>query len=141
MSNKKLTTEEKIAKSKLYAENMEKTQNRLKDMREAKRKLDAEIAEELERAYIVNMQELGKHMAGKIGKGFSLKEYTEIVDSIFTIDEVEVFVQSEREKLERKNEKSDNENSNKRSDNENREAAETESKNETACSDADCVSA
>ena len=102
MSNKKLTTEEKIAKSKLYAENMEKTQNRLKDMREAKRKLDAEIAEELERAYIVNMQELGKHTAGKIGEGFSLKEYTEIVDCIFTLDEVTDYVNSEREKLSRK---------------------------------------
>ena len=99
LSNKKLTTEEKIAKSKLYAENMEKTQNRLKDMREAKRKLDAEIAEELERAYIVNMQELGKHTAGKIGEGFSLAEYIEIVDCIFTIDEVTDYVMSEREKL------------------------------------------
>ena len=99
LSNRKLTTEEKIAKSKLYAENMEKTQNRLKDMREAKRKLDAEIAEELEKAYIVNMQELGKHMAGKIGKGFSLAEYIEIVDCIFTLDEVTDYVNSEREKL------------------------------------------
>ena len=141
LSNKKLTTEEKIEKSKKIHEEIERRKKSLNEKIDALKKLDAEIADELEKAYIVDMQELGKHMAGKIGKGFSLKEYTEIVDSIFTIDEVEVFVQSEREKLERKNEKSDNENSNKRSDNENREAAETESKNETACSDADCVSA
>lgn len=141
MSNKKLTTEEKIAKSKLYAESMEKTQDRLKDMREAKRKLDAEIAEELEKAYIVNMQELGKHMAGKIGEGFSLKEYTEIVDSIFTIDEVEDFVQSEREKLERKNEKADTVKSEDNSVDKKSQNAKTASENEIACSDEECVSA
>ena len=127
MSNKKLTTEEKIAKSKLYAENMEKTQNRLKDMREAKRKLDAEIAEELERAYIVNMQELGKHTAEKIGEGFSLEEYTEIVDCIFTLDEATDYVKSEREKQRMKAE--------------NEKAANDVLEDETACSDADCVSA
>ncbi|WP_072419330.1 MULTISPECIES: hypothetical protein [unclassified Ruminococcus] len=127
MSNKKLTTEEKIAKSKLYAENMEKTQNRLKDMREAKRKLDAEIAEELEKAYIVNMQELGKHTAGKIGEGFSLDEYAEIVDCIFTLDEVTDYVKSEREKQRMKAE--------------NEKAANDVLEDETACSDADCISA
>ena len=127
MSNKKLTTEEKIAKSKLYAESMEKTQNRLKDMREAKRKLDAEIAEELERAYIVNMQELGKHTAEKIGEGFSLEQYIEIVDCIFTLDEVTDYVNSEREKLSRK---ADDEGT-----------AEIEPAEEVAYSDAGSVSA
>jgi hypothetical protein len=127
LSNKKLTTEEKIAKSKLYAENMEKTQNRLKDMREAKRKLDAEIAEELERAYIVNMQELGKHTAGKIGEGFSFDEYTEIVDCIFTLDEVTDYVRSEREKLSRKAE--------------NDKAVDTVPEDEIACSEEGGISA
>ena len=141
LSNKKLTTEEKIAKSKLYAENMEKTQNRLKDMREAKRKLDVEIAEELERVYIVNMQELGKHTAEKIGEGFSLEEYVEIVDSIFTLDEAEDSIKSEREKLKHKTEKAETDKSDYNSADEKTIVAETEFANETACSDEDCVSA
>ena len=141
LSNKKLTTEEKIEKSKGYVDELARLRERIKAVQSAKKKLDAEIDDELEKAYIVNMQELGKNTAEKIGEGFSLEQYIEIVDSIFTIDEVEDFVQSEREKLERKNEKADNENSNKRSANENREDAETESETEIACPDDDCVSA
>lgn len=102
MSNKKLTTDEKIEKSKKIHEEIERRKKSLNEKIDAMKKLDAEIADELEKAYIVNMQELGKHTAGKIGEGFSLAEYIEIVDCIFTIDEVTDYVNSEREKLSRK---------------------------------------
>ncbi|MCR5143392.1 MAG: hypothetical protein K6C68_12880 [Ruminococcus sp.] len=109
MSNKKLTTEEKIEKSKKIHEEIERRKKSLNERIDDLKKLDAEIAEELEKAYMVDMQELGKHTAAKIGEGFSLKEYTEIVDCIFTLDEVTDYVNSEREKLSRKaeSEKSD----------------------------------
>ena len=102
MSNKKLTTEEKIEKSKKIHEEIERRKKSLNEKIDAMKKLDAEIADELEKAYIVDMQELGKHIAGKIGEGFSLAEYIEIVDCIFTLDEVTDYVNSEREKLSRK---------------------------------------
>lgn len=73
MSNKKLTTEEKIEKSKGYVDELTRLRERIKTVQSAKKKLDAEIDDELEKAYIVNMQELGKHTAGKIGEGSALK--------------------------------------------------------------------
>jgi diguanylate cyclase (GGDEF)-like protein len=57
----------------------------------------------------------------------SLDEYIEIVDCIFTLDEVTDYVKSEREKQRMKAE--------------NEKAANDVLEDETACSDADCVSA
>lgn len=127
LSNKKLTTEEKIEKSKKIRAEIKRRKKSLNEKIDAMKKLDAEIADELEKAYIVDMQELGKHTAGKIGEGFSLKEYTEIVDCIFTLDEVTDYVMSEREKLSRK---ADNE-----------EVAETEPLEEIAHSEESDISA
>ena len=127
LSNKKLTTEEKIEKSKKIHEEIERRKKSLNEKIDALKKLDAEIADELEKAYIVDMQELGKHTAGKIGEGFSLAEYIEIVDCIFTLDEVTDYVNSEREKLSRK---ADDEGT-----------AEIEPAEEVAYSDAGSVSA
>ena len=98
LSNKKLTTAEKETRSKQYAEDMKKLRERLENMKAAKKKIDEEIADERHHEYLVNMQELGKHVAEKIGAGFTLKEYIEIFDYIFTIDEVTDFVMSERAK-------------------------------------------
>ena len=127
LSNKKLTTEEKIEKSKKIHEEIERRKKSLNERIDDLKKLDAEIADELEKAYIVDMQELGKHTAGKIGEGFSLAEYIEIVDCIFTLDEVTDYVNSEREKLSRK---ADDEGT-----------AEIEPAEEVAYSDAGSVSA
>lgn len=126
LSNKKLTTEEKIEKSKKIHEEIERRKKSLNEKIDALKKLDAEIADELEKAYIVDMQELGKHTAGKIGEGFSLAEYIEIVDCIFTLDEVTDYVMSEREKLKVA---------------ENEETAEIEPAEEVVHSDAGGVSA
>ena len=126
LSNKKLTTEEKIEKSKKIRAEIKRRKKSLNEKIDAMKKLDAEIADELEKAYIVDMQELGKHTAGKIGEGFSLKEYTEIVDCIFTLDEVTDYVMSEREKLKIA---------------ENEETAETEPLEEVAHSEESDISA
>lgn len=98
MSNKKLTTEEKETRSKQYAEDMQKLRERLENMKIAKKKIDEEIADERHREYLVNMQEVGAHATDKIGAGFTVEEYKEIIDYFFTVDEVIDFVMSEREK-------------------------------------------
>ena len=46
----------------------------------------------------MNMQEVGAHATDKIGPGFSVEEYKEIIDYFFTVDEVIDFVMSERAK-------------------------------------------
>ena len=96
MSNKKLTTSEKETKSKQYAEDMQKLRERLENMKIAKKKIDEEIADERHREYLVNMQEVGAHATDKIGTGFTVEEYKEIIDYFFTVDEVIDFVMSER---------------------------------------------
>ena len=98
MSNKKLTTEEKETRSKQYAEDMQKLRERLESMKIAKKKIDEEIADERHHEYLVNMQDVGAHATDKIGPGFTVEEYIEIFDYIFTIDEVTDFVMSERAK-------------------------------------------
>ena len=106
MSNKKLTTEEKIAKSKEYVDELTRLRNRIKAVQNAKKKLDAEIDDELEKEYLVNMQALGKDTAERIGEGFTLEEYITIMKYIFMLDEVVDFVESERAKKKQEAEKS-----------------------------------
>jgi len=96
LSNKKLTTSEKETRSKQYAEDMQKLRERLESMKIAKKKIDEEIADERHREYLVNMQEVGAHATDKIGSGFTVEEYKEIIDYFFTVDEVIDFVMSER---------------------------------------------
>ena len=96
MSNKKLTTSEKETRSKQYAVDMQKLRERLETMKAAKKKIDEEIADERHREYLVNMQEVGAHATDKIGAGFTVEEYKEIIDYFFTVDEVIDFVMSER---------------------------------------------
>ena len=106
LSNKKLTTEEKIEKSKQITEEISRIEKRLKERRDAQKKLDAEIAEELDKEYLVNMQALGKDTAERIGEGFTLEEYITIMKYIFMLDEVIDFVESERAKKKQEAEKS-----------------------------------
>ena len=105
LSNRKLTTEEKIAKSKLYAENMEKTQNRLKDMREAKRKLDAEIADELEKAEMVTNQAVGKMFRSRIKDDLPLEKYGEIIEFMFLHEDCAEFIAEVTKKYRQEQEK------------------------------------
>ena len=107
LSNRKLTTEEKIEKSKQITEEISKIEKRLKERRDAQKKLDAEIADELEKEYIVNMQMLGKRLTEKIGTGLSLEQYFDMLDYIFMIDEVSEYVASEKQLNKQKTEAAD----------------------------------
>ena len=107
LSNRKLTTEEKIEKSKLITEEISKIEKRLKERRDAQKKLDAEIADELEKEYIVNMQMLGKRLTEKIGTGLSLEQYLDMLEYIFMIDEVSEYVSSEKQLNKQKTEAAD----------------------------------
>ena len=110
LSNRKLTTEEKIEKSKQITEEISKIEKRLKESRDAQKKLDAEIADELEKEYIVNMQKLGKCLTEKIGTGLSLEQYLDMLDYIFMIDEVSEYVASEKQLNKQKTEAADSPN-------------------------------
>ncbi|WP_295157414.1 hypothetical protein [uncultured Ruminococcus sp.] len=92
MSNKKLTTEEKIVKSKEYEDEMTRLQNKMKTMRTAKKKLDAEIADELEKAEMVTNQAVGKKFRSKMTVDLPLDKYGEIIDFMFMHDDCVEFI-------------------------------------------------
>ena len=92
MSNKKLTTEEKIVKSKEYEDEMTRLQNKMKTMRTAKKKLDAEIADELEKAEMVTNQAVGKKFRSKMSIALPLDKYGEIIDFMFMHEDCVEFV-------------------------------------------------
>ena len=92
MSNKKLTTEEKIEKSKEYEDEMTRLQNKMKTMRTAKKKLDAEIADELEKAEMVTNQAVGKKFRSKLDISLPLDKYCEIIDFMFMHDDCVEFI-------------------------------------------------
>ena len=92
MSNKKLTTEEKIEKSRQYEEDMKRIRERLADIRESKKKLDSEITEELERAELVTNQAVGKMFRGKMKENLPLEKYGEIIDFMFMHEDCVEFI-------------------------------------------------
>ena len=155
MSNKKLTTEEKIVKSKEYEDEMTRLQNKMKTMRTAKKKLDAEIADELEKAEMVTNQAVGKKFRSKMTVDLPLDKYGEIIDFMFMhedcvefIDEVIAKYRQEQEaaKAENPEEQSADENSAATEsahadDNNIEEEAETAPADEVLHSDADSESA
>ena len=121
MSNKKLTTEEKIVKSKEYEDEMTRLQNKMKTMRTAKKKLDAEIADELEKAEMVTNQAVGKKFRSKMSIALPLDKYGEIIDFMFMHEDCVEFIdeiiakhrqEPEAAKAEKLEEKSAEENSN-----------------------------
>ena len=120
MSNKKLTTEEKIVKSKEYEDEMTRLQNKMKTMRTAKKKLDAEIADELEKAEMVTNQVVGKKFRSKMSIALPLDKYCEIIDFMFMHDDCVEFIDEiiakhklelEKAKAENQEEQSADENS------------------------------
>ncbi|SFC90619.1 hypothetical protein [Ruminococcus albus] len=110
MSNKKLTTEEKIEKSKEYEDEMTRLQNKMKTMRAAKKKLDAEIADELEKAEMVTDQAVGKKFRSKLDVSLPLDKYGEIIDFMFMHDDCVEFISEviERHNLELEKAKAEN---------------------------------
>lgn len=127
LSNKKLTTEEKIEKSRQYEEDMKRIRERLADIRESKKKLDSEIAEELERAELVTNQTVGKMFRGKMKETLPLEKYGEIIDFMFMHEDCVEFIAEVIAKYRQEKEKA--------------KLAESDPENETAYSDKDSISA
>ena len=92
MSNKKLTTEEKIEKSKLMTEEISKIEKRLKERRDAQKNLDAEIADDLEKAELVTNQAVGKMFRSKMKDALPLDKYVEIIDFMFMHEDCAEFI-------------------------------------------------
>ena len=125
MSNKKLTTEEKIEKSKEYEDEMTRLQNKMKTMRTAKKKLDAEIADELEKAEMVTNQAVGKKFRSKMSIALPLDKYGEIIDFMFMHDDCVEFIDEIIAKHKLELEKAKAENQEEQSADENNKAAES----------------
>ena len=125
LSNKKLTTEEKIVKSKEYEVEMTRLQNKMKTMRTAKKKLDAEIADELEKAEMVTNQAVGKKFRSKLDVSLPLDKYGEIIDFMFMHDDCVEFIDEIIAKHRQEQEAAKAENQEEQSADENSEAAET----------------
>ena len=92
LSNRKLTTEEKIEKSKLMTEEISKIEKRLKERRDAQKKLDAEIADDLEKAELVTNQAVGKMFRSKMKDALPLDKYGEIIDFMFMHEDCAEFI-------------------------------------------------
>ena len=92
LSNKKLTTEEKIEKSKSITEEISKIEKRLKERRDAQKKLDAEIADELEKAEMVTNQAVGKMFRSRMKDALPLDKYGEIIDFMFLHEDCAEFI-------------------------------------------------
>ena len=141
MSNKKLTTEEKIEKSKEYEDEMTRLQNKMKTMRTAKKKLDAEIADELEKAEMVTNQAVGKKFRSKMSIALPLDKYGEIIDFMFMHDDCVEFIDEIITNHKLALEKAKAENQEEQSAEENSNAAETASADEVVHSDGSSESA
>jgi len=125
LSNKKLTTEEKIEKSKEYEDEMTRLQNKMKTMRTAKKKLDAEIADELEKAEMVTNQTVGKKFRNKMTVDLPLDKYGEIIDFMFMHDDCVEFIDEVIAKYRQEQEAAKAKNQEEQSVEENGEAAES----------------
>ena len=125
MSNKKLTTEEKIVKSKEYEDEMTRLQNKMKTMRTAKKKLDAEIAKELERAEMVTNQAVGKKFRSKLDVSLPPDKYGEIIDFMFMHDDCVEFIDEVIAKYRQEQEAAKAENPEEQSADENSAATES----------------
>ncbi|WP_028509196.1 hypothetical protein [Ruminococcus sp. NK3A76] len=106
MSNKKLTTEEKIEKSKLMTEEISKIEKRLKERRDAQKKLDAEIADELEKAEMVTNQAVGKMFRNRMKDDLPLEKYGEIIEFMLLHEDCIEFIAEVTEKYRQEQEKS-----------------------------------
>ena len=105
LSNRKLTTEEKIEKSKLMTEEISKIEKRFKERRDAQKKLDAEIADDLEKAELVTNQAVGKMFRSKMKDALPLDKYGEIIDFMFLHEDCAEFIAEITEKYRQEQEK------------------------------------
>ncbi|SFC88203.1 hypothetical protein SAMN02910406_02566 [Ruminococcus albus] len=141
LSNKKLTTEEKIEKSKEYEDEMTRLQNKMKTMRTAKKKLDAEIVEELEKAEMVTNQAVGKKFRSKMSIALPLDKYGEIIDFMFMHEDCVEFIDEIIAKHRKEQEAAKAKKQEEQSAEENSNAVETASADEVVHSDGSSESA
>ena len=92
LSNKKLTTEEKVEKSKEYVNELTRLRNRIKAVQSSKRKLDKEIDDELAKEDLLNKQGLGERFIKKVKEKLPQQKYEEIMDFMFMHEDCEAFI-------------------------------------------------
>ena len=92
MSNKKLTTEEKVEKSKEYVNELTRLRNRIKAVQSSKRKLDKEIDDERAKEDLLNKQGLGERFVKKVKEKLPQQKYEEIMDFMFMHEDCEAFI-------------------------------------------------
>lgn len=156
MSNKKLTTEEKIAKSKEYVDELTRLRNRIKTVQSSKRKLDKEIDDELANEDLLNKQNLGKRFIKKVKEKLPQQKYEEIMDFMFMHEDCVEFIAEVVEKYKQEQKAAEKAAKEKVAANENGECAESVSvddsgnmgegtgtapEDETACPDEGGISA
>ena len=156
MSNKKLTTEEKVEKSKEYVNELTRLRNRIKAVQSAKKKLDAEIADERAKEDLLNKQGLGERFIKKVKEKLPQKKYEEIMDFMFMHEDCVEFIAEVIDKYKREQKAAEKAAKEKAAAEENGEVAEsvladdsdnmgedteTVLEDETACSDEGGISA
>ncbi len=92
LSNKKLTTEEKVEKSKEYVNELTRLRNRIKAVQSAKKKLDAEIDDERAKEDLLNKQGLGEKFIKKVKEKLPHQKYEEIMDFMFMHEDCVEFI-------------------------------------------------
>ena len=92
LSNKKLTTEEKVEKSKEYVNELTRLRNRIKAVQSSKRKLDKEIDDELAKEDLLNKQGLGERFIKKVKEKLPQQKYEVIMDFMFMHEDCEAFI-------------------------------------------------
>ena len=92
LSNKKLTTEEKVEKSKEYVNELTRLRNRIKAVQSSKRKLDKEIDDERAKEDLLNKQSLGESFVKKVKEKLPQHKYEEIMDFMFMHEDCVEFI-------------------------------------------------
>ena len=156
LSNKKLTTEEKVEKSKEYVNELTRLRNRIKAVQSSKRKLDKEIDDELAKEDLLNKQGLGERFIKKVKEKLPQKKYEEIMDFMFMHEDCKAFIAEVVEKYKQEQEAAEKAAKEKTAAEENGEVSElvstddsdimgedteTVPEDETACSDEGSISA
>ncbi|SDA33138.1 hypothetical protein SAMN02910447_03617 [Ruminococcus sp. YE71] len=140
MSNKKLTLEEKIEKSKRIHEEIEQRKKSLSERIDALKKLDAEIDDELEKAEMVTNQAVGRKFRSKMTVDLPLEVIDEIIDFMFMNEDCLAYIDEEVVKYNQELEKAKAEKLAEQSVDNNRDNAKKLSADEVAHSETGIVS-
>ena len=140
LSNKKLTLEEKIEKSKRINAEIEQRKKSLSERIDALKKLDAEIADELEKAEMVTNQAVGKKFRSKMTVDLPMEVIDEIIDFMFMHEDCLAYIDEEVAKYNQELEKAKAEKLTEQSADKKRDDAEKLSADEVVHSETGIVS-